>query len=84
MLQEFDFVIQHRPGTQHVVADFLSRLDNGETAQKDDDDFPDADILRVATIAEQTEKTFPDQWLMEITYFLTTGLLPPQLRTDEK
>ena len=31
LLQDFDFTIQHRPGAQHVVADFLSRLDNGET-----------------------------------------------------
>ena len=82
LLQEFDFVIQHRPSTQHVVADFLSRLNNGEMAQRDDDDFPDVDILRVAMLAERTEKTFPDQWLMEMTYFLTTGLLPPQLQTD--
>ena len=66
LLQEFDFVIQHRPGTQHVVADFLSRLDNGEMAQKDDDDFPDADILRIATLEARTKKTFPDRWLMEM------------------
>ena len=45
LLQEFDVVIQHRPGTQHAVADFLSKLDNGEQVTKDDDDFPDADIL---------------------------------------
>ena len=84
LLQEFDFVIQHRPGTQHAAADFLSRIDNGEMVRKDDDDFPDADILRIATIATRTEKTFPDCWLMEMTFFLTTGLPPPQLRTNEK
>ena len=44
LLQEFDFTIQHRPGAQHAVADFLSRLDNGEKIEKDDDDFPDAEI----------------------------------------
>ena len=63
--------------------DFLSRLDNGEKVAKDDDDFPDEDILRVATVASRMEKSFPDRWLMEMTYFLTTGLQPPQLRTDE-
>ena len=84
MLQDFDFVIQHRPGTQHAAVDFLSRIDNGEMVWKDDNDFPDADILRIATIATTTKKTFPNRWLMEVTYFLTTGLPPPQLRTDEK
>ena len=84
LLEEFDFIIQHRPRTQHAIADFLSRLDNSEMVAKDDDDFPDVDILRVATIAMQTDKSFPDRWLMEMTYFLTTKLPPPQLRTDEK
>ena len=60
LLQEFDFVIQHWLGTQHAVADFLSRMDNGENARKGDDDFPDADILRVVMIASQEEKNFPD------------------------
>ena len=68
--QEFDFVIQHWLGTQHVVADFLSGIDNGETVRKDDDDFPNADILRIATMATRTEETFPNRWLMEMTYFL--------------
>ena len=84
LLQEFDFVIQHRPGTQHAIADFLSRVDNGDNALRQDDDFPDADILWVATTVSREEKNFPDRWLMEMTYFLTTGLPPPQLRTDEK
>ena len=84
LLKEFDFIIQHRLGTQHVVADFLSRVDNGETARKDDDDFPDADVLQVAMIASREDKKILDSWLMEMTYFLTTGVPPPQLRTDEK
>ena len=29
LLQEFEFEIQHRQGTQHVVADYLSRIGNG-------------------------------------------------------
>ena len=45
--------------------------------KKDDDDFPDVDILRVASIVTREGKTFPDRWLMEMTYFLTMGL-PPQ------
>ena len=52
--------------------------------RKDEDDFPDTNILRIATMAKRTENTFPDRWLMDMTYFLTTGLPPPQRRTDEK
>ena len=33
LLQEFDFQIQHRPGVQHVVADYLSRLESGEPTE---------------------------------------------------
>ena len=77
LLQEFDFVIQHRPRVQHAILDFLSKMDNGEKVAKDDDDFQDADILQVAMVASRTEKSFPNRWLMEMTYFFTTGLPPP-------
>ena len=30
LLQEFEFDIFHRPGVQHAVADYLSRLQSGE------------------------------------------------------
>ena len=84
LLHEFDFIIQHCPGTQHAIADFLRRVDNGETTSKDDDGFPDADVVLVAMIASREEKNFPDQWQMDMTYFLTAGMPPPQLRADEK
>ena len=65
LLQEFDFI------------DYLSRLDNGEMMEKDDDDFPDPDILQIAAIGTKEGTNFPDRWLMEMRYFLTTGLPPP-------
>ena len=84
LLEEFEFTIQHRSGTQQAVVDYLSILDNGNNTITRDDDFPDADILQVAAITTQDKKSFPDQWLMQMTYFLTTGLPPPLLRMDEK
>ena len=39
LLQEFEFEIQHRPGAQYMVADYLRRIEN--------DDFPDNGILRI-------------------------------------
>ena len=62
---------------------FLKQNGNGGNSWKDDDDFLNVDILQITTIASRIEKHFPDRWLMEMTYFLTTRL-PPQLRTDEK
>ena len=44
----------------------------------------DIDILCIATTGRKEDKSFPDQWLMEMTYFLSMGLPPSQLRTDEK
>ena len=47
LLQEFDFDIQHRLGTQHTVADYLSRIENGADAVHGDDDSPDGAILHI-------------------------------------
>jgi hypothetical protein len=44
-LDEFDIV--HRPGVQHAVADYLSRLESGEAPTGVADDFPDATVLAV-------------------------------------
>ena len=49
LLPEFDFDIQHRPGTQHVVADYLSGIENGADAIDGDNDFPDGATLHIAT-----------------------------------
>ena len=72
LLQEFTLITEHHPGMQHVVGDFLSRVGKGETARKDDNDFRNANVLGVTMISSWEEKNFPDRWLMEMTYFLTT------------
>ena len=84
LLQEFEFKIQHRLGTQHAVADYLIWIDNGNNTIAGHDDFPNAEILRI-TIAEVKDgKHSSDKWLMEMISFLSMGLPPPQLRTDKK
>ena len=55
LLQEFDVDIQHRPCTQHAVADYLSRIENGADAVDNDDDSPNGVILHIE--AEDPEKT---------------------------
>ena len=41
LLPEFDFDIQHSPGMQHAIMDYLSKIENGIDAVDGDDDFPD-------------------------------------------
>ena len=82
LLQEFEFDIQHWPGTQHAVVDYLSRIENGADEVDGDDDFPDGAILHIeAEDLEQTHAPHEDRWLTEMSTFLSTGLPPPRMRT---
>ena len=42
LLQEFDYLVIHTLGRSHMVADYLSRLENGELPQDDLGELPDA------------------------------------------
>ena len=85
LLQEFEFEIQHRSGAQHVVVDYRSAIENGKNVAQGDDNFPDSGIIRISTSKAATDSSSPeDKWLEKMSYFLTTGLLPPRMRTDEK
>ena len=50
LLQE----IQHRLGTQHAIADYLSHIENGDKALEGDDDFPNGKILQISTSDPRT------------------------------
>ena len=77
--------MQHRPGTQDVVADYLSRIENEADAVDGDGDFPDGEIIHnEAENPEQSHAPHEDKSLTEISTFLSTGLPPPRMRTDEK
>ena len=85
LLQEFDFDIQHRLGTQHAVVDYLSRIENGSEAVDGDDDFPDGAILHIETEDPETHNAPPeDKWLTEMSIFLSTRLPPPRMQKNEK
>ena len=60
LLQEFEFKIQHRPGTQHAVADYPSWIDNGDDAVAGHDDFRDVEILHITTTEEKDGKHSPN------------------------
>ena len=55
LLQEFDLHIQHRPGVQHAVADYLSRVESGQPAEPVYDDLPDVGLFNLTTMAEDKE-----------------------------
>ena len=85
LLQEFNFDIQHSLGTQHTVTDYLSRIENGDTATEGDDDFPDGGILHITT-SDPMEDSSPknEKWLVDMSRFLNTALPSPLMRMDEK
>ena len=84
LLQEFEFEIFHRRGVQHVVADYLSRLESGETGEGVRDEFPVAQLFRVTT-ETTTDETVAgeDKWLTNMHQFLSAGLPPEELNRDE-
>ena len=82
LMQEFDFDIQHRLGIQHVVADYLSRLESGEPAKTEYDDLPDASLFTVDTTTLRVDHD--DAWIMDMTHFFSTGLPPVHLTLDTK
>ena len=70
---------------QHAIADYLSRLDSGEDGTRVKDDFPDAQLFRVETVQSQDmNEDMEDNWIIEMTIFLTTGLPPQQQSIDER
>ena len=82
---KFNFDIQHRPGTQHAFADYLSQIENEEEEINRDEDFPDSSILHIATEDPERNPTpLEDKWITEMSGFLSIGLPPPRMRTDKK
>ncbi len=65
-LANFDFVVQHRPGTQHGNADSLSRIDHAETPdEKVKIDDTDTHILAIGGLGPQELAQLKTQLLME-------------------
>ena len=82
LLQEFEFNILHRPGVQHAIADYLSRLESGEEGTRVKDDFPDAQLFQVDTLA--TIEMGEDAWITEMTIFLSARLPLDNMSLDER
>ena len=50
LLKVFEFDIHHRPRVQHLVVDYLSQLESGESAETVYDDLPDANIFGMRSL----------------------------------
>jgi hypothetical protein len=82
LLQVYEFEIVHRPGAQHAVADYLSRLESGEALAGVADDFPNAGVMMVTQ--ETGPRDNPKRWLTDIIYFLSHGVPPEELSKAER
>ena len=65
LLQEFNFVINDRPGKIHANIDFLSRISKEINPKSIDDNFPDAQLFYFDVI--------PTEYA-DIIYYLTTNI----------
>ena len=67
LLQEFEFDIYHRPRVQHVVADYLSRLESIKSGDEVRDEFPDAKLFKVtAEVMVDRTVSREDKWLTDM------------------
>ncbi|MCO5581181.1 hypothetical protein L7F22_035079 [Adiantum nelumboides] len=92
LLQEFEFEVIHCARAQHVVADYLSRLDSGEMSIGISDEFLDASLFLTKVIADEAlvEKTawripsIPWTWYEEMFHFLDSGEMPTFLSRQQR
>lgn len=77
LLQGFDYTVIHTPGNQHAVADNLSRLEHSEETPGVSDQLPDAELFQI-------EGQSFDNWYDQMLQFLTDGVLPSEMTTDQK
>ena len=80
LLQEFDFQIQHRPGVQHVVDDYLSHLESGEPVESTYDDLPNADLFSLTMEPNKNE----DESITKMTHLLSIDLPPNHLTLNTR
>ncbi|KAK9125791.1 hypothetical protein Scep_014637 [Stephania cephalantha] len=75
LLQEFDITIKDKSGAENLVADYLSRIENGERPTPLKDDFPDEYIYAVM-------EDLP--WYADLVNYITSGELYPHLSKAQK
>ncbi|KAL8475059.1 hypothetical protein ACS0TY_031468 [Phlomoides rotata] len=87
LLQEFDIEVKDKKGSENVIADHLSRLEQGEDMKRDleevGEEFPDERLLRVDHIpVMKVEGEIP--WYADFANYLASGSMPSDLSPYEK
>ncbi|KAH9698290.1 hypothetical protein KPL71_023958 [Citrus sinensis] len=85
LLQEFDLKIKDRKGTENQVADQLSRLeaDTSTLTRKGiTETFPNEQLLAIQQ-AQMLQQSGPP-WYADFANYLVSGMLPPELKFQEK
>ena len=73
MLQEFDWEVRDKKGSENLVADHLSKLDQ-DGLRKLDDGIPISESFHGEHILNITLKGLP--WFADIANYLVSGILP--------
>ncbi|XP_050229333.1 uncharacterized protein LOC126678479 [Mercurialis annua] len=78
LLQEFNFEIRDKKGSENVVADHLSRLENGKLSKEEtvNDDFPDEQLWA----AQELEVP----WFADIVNYLVSNIVPQEFSYHQK
>ena len=80
LLQEFDIKILDRSGAHNLVADHLSRIENGGDNIPIKDDFPDEVLLALTAV----KGMFPEPWFADIVNYLVVSAIPPSFSKYER
>ena len=76
LLQEFDLEIREKKGTEHLVADHVSRLHQDTNHKEIDDSFPNEHLMVVALMKAP--------WYTDFVNYLACGILPLDLNFHHK
>ncbi|NHN20577.1 hypothetical protein G6046_06495, partial [Bacillus amyloliquefaciens] len=79
LLQEFDFQIVNRKGTENQIADHLSRLENQDIFDNEieiSENFPDEQLCNI--------NTWKIPWYADIVNYIVSDILPPMLTWQQQ
>ena len=77
LLQEFDLEIKDKKGTENLVVDHLSRLEEARDEVHVNDDFPDEQLLAI-------EDKNPIPWFADYVNYLVAKVIPPEFSYQQK
>jgi hypothetical protein len=75
LLQEFNFLVNVRPGKRHANADFLSQISEEVDPESINDNFPDAHLFNVEIIPAE---------YVDVIHYLSTSTFPQEYNDKQK